>query len=1469
MHSFEKITSQELKDAGLPKDPSKFEEGLKGALLEKRKIRETVLSVPIDERLPEMKYPTECPVKNWEDLFEFDKSMDGYKKRNFLETVRATYNFLSSDFIEDKEEKKKIDYILNKQVKSGYKRRIKDSMDHIFPGISEKKLPNKDLDEKATFLVGILTEYGIDTPPHFVHKKIISEIQNIPLFIRVVNRLKENFSDAFAILYCYEIARDQGESFLETIIAGEEKIRSLNKNSIVRNAIEEKYIGDPTLLMYLSGDPYLVEVARDTREEDAVFAAKVLQKIGEAQERTCKTSADSFLYFTRLVSRNKDAVRRMEWSPDFLREKDMMYESPSALILLRIGVPDSLPLPNKDESDWKTKKKLGWKYLKETNPCIAEMEEKFGISDPSDMVHLNFHEDFCAKAQQDIAKLRFLSDHPDFQKFIAEKFAIKDFNDLVKYTGLILEKRSSDPQFSERIDASSFLYQSILGENFHGIEDDHLLYQSTGDPAFVRWLPTLYKETGRNPIDALKESSIGYIEAETNAWKNWYAHQDDFHTAVSLGLFVDGDPKEYLYRYQEFSKIIHQPELRAFIESNSDMNLFELCLKDRETLESISGKWLENQKVFYRAKTLGIFANSDRLNFYESIKEIFSDDSLLQFILRNNFLDISMESTECLQSIKNWHRDEKAYFIASKIGLFQKYLPVRDYDQFSCVKKFSETDVEKIRKLLAVEMQTPILRNLEKLAIASENGRSVDLEVFRVFLEDGWIHDEEIYNLPINRENFLDFMGKGEALITIEKDLDCGLHPFPWTKEWFLEDKNRLSFLKKDSIDIFKKFGTVIAIALLESSGNAISLKKYYEDVISQTNRENERRTMLQLGEIFSVAIRNGNYDFFDRFVELSPKAGDIFRNFVEKGKIGEKGMTILTLLFSSSINMAYQTGTDRSIESAVRTVYDRIRRYSSILDTYESSHIPSGLGVSVGMEYEVTESIARGYHERTNSSYKNDIETLSCYSGISKGRDAVHEIATQPTDNPYFLLLEMKLLEELDFIDLNFKYPDYEKGSRSYHISFGGEHGITHDAFANFSQNIVLASDLGGVNSGKYIDRVNKYSNIRDRGDDCLPVFGKRTPCVEYRALSIDKAEPFEKGVVSLFNLNIAKQALNKYTNISPDSIRNIDEKHLVNKEAFQVYCESENIFKEDKKIEDSIVLGMIFSFVKIQKRILTAIQEHRDKFFEKESVDFGVPETAQRLLNGWIEGGKQGKILLQRYFDVNFRYLTSLSRQGALSSQDVFYQKLSTDGKTKELEFPEKHRRLCYLWYKKFIEEPIVEMRRMPYSDSIQSLIDSLETSGIEDLYRRMQNNQRFQSVMNSESLDKNRLQESIAVSSEDIYAVVNAGFLNKLTMIHNLFLKPPTIDGISVDSANVSAMFNTAHLQGSPLNNDHVTEGFVDADPDAPQRTIFDCIDQKKISRQYGTYIIQGASSEMIIEKFQDSLVEFNKEILALLR
>lgn len=459
--------------------------------------------------------------------------------------------------------------------------------------------------------------------------------------------------------------------------------------------------------------------------------------------------------------------------------------------------------------------------------------------------------------------------------------------------------------------------------------------------------------------------------------------------------------------------------------------------------------------------------------------------------------------------------------------------------------------------------------------------------------EDKWTYNPWF---PINKENFLEYLDDNDVLLDIEKDRNLIKNPIPRTKQWFLENPERKNYLNKDIIGTFLKFGTNIAIAILEWTKSKELFNKFYLEKFKTINRSNERSTILQLWEVFSLIIAKNNYEFFDTLVNQEIPLWEILRNFIENNTIGEKWKTISVLLFTSELNKVYQSGLNIDVTNICQRVYQKLTSYDKIVNIYKN--IPEWLKTSIWLEYEVTTSIANAYKNRTNSQYKPDIEILSAYSGIAKGNDAVHEIATRPSDNPYLLILELKLLHELDFIDLNFEHDEYNKWSRSYHATVWGEYGIQYDDTANLLQNTLVMSNLWGINTGKNVSKVNRYSNIRDKWSDCEAIFWKKTPTTEFRSFTIDTAESFERTIVSLFNLSIGKQAIDKYTSINKENIKDIS---LENIEKFKKDLQKKELLKEE--IKEGQILKIIYEFIKYRNKIVTTTQNHNTNFYDQET--------------------------------------------------------------------------------------------------------------------------------------------------------------------------------------------------------------------------------------------------------------------------
>lgn len=472
--------------------------------------------------------------------------------------------------------------------------------------------------------------------------------------------------------------------------------------------------------------------------------------------------------------------------------------------------------------------------------------------------------------------------------------------------------------------------------------------------------------------------------------------------------------------------------------------------------------------------------------------------------------------------------------------------------------------------------------------------KSEILELYMAGVQE-WIWDNYPW-FPINKENFLEYLTDTDVLLNIEKDRNLIKNPKPWTKKRFLENPERKNYLNKDIITTFQKFGTNIALAILEGTKNKEHFNRFYQEKFKEINRENERSTILQLWEVFSIIISKNNYNFLDEIMEKEVPIGEIIKKFIENNSIWEKWKTITVLLFASELNKSYQSWLDIDIKTICKKVYQRLSSYTDIINTYKN--IPEEIKTSIGIEYEVTKSIASWYQERTKSNYKSDIEILSTYSGIAKWSDAIHEIATRPSDNPYLLLLELKLLHELDFVDLNFEHEDYNKWSRSYHATVWWKYGIKYNETANLIQNTLIMSNLWGINAGKEVTKVNRYSNIRDKWTDCEAIFWEKTPTTEFRSLAIDTAESFERTLISLFNLSLWKQAIDKYTDINQKNIINIPTQNITE---YKEYLLEKKLIEEE--INDEKTREIIYEFGKFWKQTIQSTENHNKNFYDQET--------------------------------------------------------------------------------------------------------------------------------------------------------------------------------------------------------------------------------------------------------------------------
>ncbi|MFZ4648853.1 MAG: hypothetical protein ACOYMB_04495 [Patescibacteria group bacterium] len=384
---------------------------------------------------------------------------------------------------------------------------------------------------------------------------------------------------------------------------------------------------------------------------------------------------------------------------------------------------------------------------------------------------------------------------------------------------------------------------------------------------------------------------------------------------------------------------------------------------------------------------------------------------------------------------------------------------------------------------------------------------------------------------------------------------------------------------------------------------SAVELKNFYNDSV-RNGEGSVRQHVLQSADILGSLAGRGKVDDLSKFLD-KPNAEverrlQSIAEFTSKYSIEDKGRTIVVMLF------AKEYLPELSLEEVITKVAGRLNKYEKILEKYSYKNIPEGLQASIGMEYEVTSSTAAGYKEITGQDFKTDILRLSKAARVGAGRDAVHEIATRPALNPYLMLLEMNILDETDFVDLNFdRSPDYQKGARGFHLTIGGENGLKVDDSTNFLQNAIIAASWGGVQAGQLGVKANKGRGVslRDRGidyDNNVKLFEEKTPAVELRSLSMDKMETLQRAVTTAYHGAIAIQAMNKHCSIKSSDIGL----------AFNISSNKAEFFKlltlkSPDKI-DNVSSEIIYNWAETVAEIEKASEHHNESFLSDETVGY-----------------------------------------------------------------------------------------------------------------------------------------------------------------------------------------------------------------------------------------------------------------------
>ncbi|OGY86866.1 MAG: hypothetical protein A2233_05450 [Candidatus Kerfeldbacteria bacterium RIFOXYA2_FULL_38_24] len=456
----------------------------------------------------------------------------------------------------------------------------------------------------------------------------------------------------------------------------------------------------------------------------------------------------------------------------------------------------------------------------------------------------------------------------------------------------------------------------------------------------------------------------------------------------------------------------------------------------------------------------------------------------------------------------------------------------------------------------------------------------------------------EIARLLIPYEDNINFFGLVERLVK-ERQYK------------FAQNLEILNFLSSDNgLEIIREMEKQsTGLASIVEDPRRLSLIYWFSDnVVLVKEVENyflkkygKRSWQLGVANSMGYMINNQRYETLQMKGVTIERGGDqieasvYIEEFVGKYFKGGKGKTIVVLLSAQE----YLPG--QSSTETLKRIVESMVEYEPILDKLHSDSVPEGLGSSLGMEYEIIKGTAEGYKEKFDSELKGDIRDLSMYAGIPSGFDAVHEIASSPTDNPYCLLLEMKLLQDLGFVDFNFNGEGYAKGARGYHLTIGGERGLIADDQTHFLQNCLLITGWGGVNAGKKIDKL-EYGRglpLRERGTtQTVKMFSNASSAVEMRVLSVDKWEQLERVLTSSFFGAMAIQATQKYfSEVAIEQFLLRDDKMFPDSPAgLNEYVDQSAEFPDQK------TMAIIYEWFRLRYRVKQAVVEHNNYFLENE---------------------------------------------------------------------------------------------------------------------------------------------------------------------------------------------------------------------------------------------------------------------------
>jgi hypothetical protein len=322
--------------------------------------------------------------------------------------------------------------------------------------------------------------------------------------------------------------------------------------------------------------------------------------------------------------------------------------------------------------------------------------------------------------------------------------------------------------------------------------------------------------------------------------------------------------------------------------------------------------------------------------------------------------------------------------------------------------------------------------------------------------------------------------------------------------------------------------------------------------------------------------INKSFYIFNDRET-LPQEIQEILKDF--ESQYGKKGKHLVALAIATY-----------GIENPA-LFNQKMRQVEKVLNKYNHENIPVDSKVSMGIEYEVTESIGLAYNEISPLSYQKDIEIISESSNIGKGYGGIYEIAPKPNYNPYMLMAEIKLLQDAEFFDFNFE--KYSQAARGYHLSLVGDRGLKIDENIYFLNNVLTMTQLTGIIAGKEVESTKPickkgfepFSDSIQKGNRC-----------EIKGMATDSVEQFEKAIITAHHAGIAIQLSDKYLWNSTQLFEVLPK----SPEEFEKMLTREHLLL--KPFETDQERDIVYEWVKLKELTKNAVEEHNESFIDAE---------------------------------------------------------------------------------------------------------------------------------------------------------------------------------------------------------------------------------------------------------------------------